>query len=463
MMVKRLLNEPVICTFPQSRYMKVFFASLNYTIYEHGVELYVTDSVSNAVYNMLVHIRNALIAASAGFAPESDAAEICSAILDGRYYKKEWRIQFSKAHGICESSLYEMTANALQDYIAPDDLQEYLVFQKYEYAWGWKYRFDPLIPSFQNFFYPTFSLGYDFLWNDNRLSYNGIYIGKIHNYSLYSDGWDLIASTIILKDMHRPDLSVNRFGISNLPLELTCMEAVLQMHLKHARRNVLHLTKGYNFDATLDDFRKVLHASPSLADCLYMNTWGGTFRWHEIARKLQQGKPVILSIVHLDTMVIRLSIAVLLEHFDVRFDIRQAHHPVISVFLKNEEAMMDAPDLPGNFPPGMFLYTIDRKTKYLSAGTGETFAVYNAEHPFSKWLISNSNLIKEKSPDTLKAFCNCMTIGIVAENHDRKRMDEINGLLRMLKNHKDIPVPDKVFLKISDFLSLDKASDSRLK
>lgn len=463
MMVKRPLNKPVICSFPQSKYMKVFFAYLNYKVFRQEVELFVTASVSDAVYNMLVHTRNALIAASAGFAPESDAAEICSAILDGRYYKEKWRIKFSKTHGICESDLYKMTANALQNYIEPDDLQEYLVFQKYEYAWGWKYRFDPLIPSFKTFFHRTFSMGYDFLWNDNRLSYNGIYIGGIHNMNLNPDGWDLIASTILLKDMHRPDLSVNRFGIDNLPLELTCMEASLQMHLKHARRDVLHLARGYNFDATLDDFRKVLRASPSLAECLYINTWGGTFRWHEIARRLQQGKPIILSIVHLNAMVIRLSIAVLLEYFDVRFEIRQAHHPVISVYLKNGLAMVAASALPGNFPPGMFLYTIDRKTKYLSAGTGENFAIYNADHPFSKWLISNSNLMEEKSPGTLKAFCNCMALGIVAENCDRKRMDEINGLLRMLKNHKGIPVPDNVFLKSSDFLSLDKASDSRLK
>lgn len=459
MMAKAFLNEPVICTFPESKYAKMFFASLHGSIRRYEVELYVRGYVSDAVHNMLVHIRSALIAASARFAPESDAAQICSAILDGRYYKKKWRVQFSEAHGICESALYGMAAGLLRDHIAPNELQEYLVFQKYEYGWGWKYRFDPLIPAFKDFFYHTLSTGYDSLANDNRLSYNGIYIARVHNYNLDPNGWELVASTILLKDKHRPDLSVNRFGIKDLPLELTCMRVVLSMHLKHAQRDVLHLFTGYNFEATLEDFRKVLHDCPSLMECLYINTWGGTFRWHEIEQKLKQGEPVTLSIVHLDHMVICFSVAVLLEHFDVRFEIRQAHYPVISVFPKNKETITAAPEPPETFPPGLLLYTVDRKTKYLSAGTSQSFPVYNADHPFSKWLISNCGLIKEKSPDTLKSLCHCMTIGIVAANCDRKRMEEINGLLRMMKDHKDVPVPDKVFLKSSDFLSLDKASD----
>lgn len=336
MMVKNLLNKPFICTFPKSRYMSVFFAALNFEIRRNEVELFVSGVFSDAVHNMLDHIRNALTAASARFEPESVAAEICSAILDGRYYKKKWRIKFSEAHVICESDLNNMAVGVLQNYIEPDDLQEYLVFQKYQYDWGWKYRFDPVLPSFENFFYNIFSMGYDFLWNNNRLSYNGIYIGSIYNYNYDALGWDLVASNIILKDTHRPDLSVSRFGIKDLPLELTRMRAALEMHLKHNKRDVLHINTSYNFDATLEDFRKVLHSCPSLMECLYINTYGGTFRWHEILQKLQQGEHVTLSIIHMECMVIRLSIAVLLEHFDVRFEIRQAHYPVVSVFLKKE-------------------------------------------------------------------------------------------------------------------------------
>ena len=52
-----------------------------------------------------------------------------------------------------------------------------------------------------------------------------------------------------------------------------------------------------------------------------------------------------------------------------------------------------------------------------------------------------------------------MTFSMCAENCDIKRMDELNGLLCMLKNNKGVPVPDKVFLKSRDFLSLDKAFD----
>lgn len=296
-------------------------------------------------------------------------------------------------------------------------------------------------------------------WEGNKLSYNGIYIDNIGNYDPEPNEWNLVAGRIILKDMHRPELSVSRSGIKRLSLELTCMGKAFEMYLKHAQRNVFHFARGYNLDVTLEDFKKVLHVSPSLVECMYINTWGGIFHWHEIAHRLQQGKPVILYIGHLDFMIICLSIAVLLEHFDVRFEIRQANYPIISVFLKNEKTMAAAPDPPGNFLPGLFLYTIDRKTEYLSTGTREHFHVYNADHPFSKWLISNSDLIKEKSPDILKALCHCMTFAIAHENSDRTRMDEINKYLRILKNSKNVPVPDEVFLKNSDFFSLDKAFD----
>lgn len=156
MMVKNYFNELVMCSFPQSRYMKAFYAFFNFHIRGHEVELSIIGCISNTVRKMLSHIRNVLIAANAGFAPESDAAEICSAILNGKYYKKEWRIKFSEAHGICESALYYVTANALQNCITPDDLQDYLVFQKYEYEWGWKYRFDLPVPSFKIFFFRYF-------------------------------------------------------------------------------------------------------------------------------------------------------------------------------------------------------------------------------------------------------------------------------------------------------------------
>ena len=102
------------------------------------------------------------------------------------------------------------------------------------------------------------------------------------------------------------------------------------------------------------------------------------------------------------------------------------------------------------FPPLMFVKAIDNDSTILTERSGEWRESFNADHPFSKWLLENAAFLYKKKKSILQRI----TTELCTDYYD-EMIDEVNSLLKELEISARISIPKEVFLKEDDFVGID--------
>ena len=103
------------------------------------------------------------------------------------------------------------------------------------------------------------------------------------------------------------------------------------------------------------------------------------------------------------------------------------------------------------FPPAMFVKSIDNDCTVLTERMAESRESFNADHPFSKWLLENAVFLQKRN----KSILHRITTELCTNYYYDKMIDEVNALLNELELSERISIPKEVFLKEEDFVEMN--------
>lgn len=283
--------------------------------------------------------------------------------------------------------------------------------------------------------------------SDTIAAYNGI---LADTRDILRKSYCCMGILLLLKDDYRPEVSLARDTISDLPLEAFCNLTFLRQALFNT----------YNEKSILQDCQFDLLPQKEIGDLLNKHTdWeahiiinGGPYHQFtpyslsELRQAFRQQHHVLLRVFNKYSFYDILCLTALKQRYSVYVD------------FSNPECLYVADDPPDNstdaFPPSLFFSPTkpDRHLAYIvhRNDSRDPINYFNKEHSFSRWLIHHQAQLQESVPVLYKRLLKAMISG----NDKLEIQEDINDILHRLKeyHHNMFAISDELFLTNSDFL-----------
>lgn len=260
-------------------------------------------------------------------------------------------------------------------------------------------------------------------------AYNGILSDSSN---LLGTGRECIGHVLLLRDAYCPEVDLARDSIKRVPLETACDLCIIQHALmKSHPQQMDHKLLQINQLVTEQELQHILRAHPVWQKQLI-----------NIEELQQQIKPD--SILHLkhfvNSLYDYLYLAVLKKHFTVYFDVSNKKAPYIT---------QEPADNSTSFFPVTMFFKSKNENEPLGRFYPSQINYYNQDHPFSKWLIKNQEMLQKQVPSVYNNLLEIM----VLSSKPSEIIEKVNSLLRMLRNFNNnlFEVSDTLFLNKGDF------------
>ena len=274
-------------------------------------------------------------------------------------------------------------------------------------------------------------------------AHNGI---NMDNSMLLDFSQDFSSRTVLmLKDEYCPNLNLSRNYIQSLPLDTFCdLDAIsdqIQHSLEIYTRSTFYTTYFVPHLVPVKDYWDLLNNKPLLASQLHFITDTGEMTISEIDHILQIKNKISLKI----NILSPLHIAALMQKFTLR--IMSYHGGVTSICVIDKSCSTFSKTFSA-FPPALFLPPSKNNfvvfTAYVRLRNACLYP-YNAEHPFSKWLIQNQSVLQRSVPGLYNQI-------ILRLQSGDALIDRINSLLSQLRQIPPLGIDIAADLTIDDFL-----------
>lgn len=294
-------------------------------------------------------------------------------------------------------------------------------------------------------------------------AHNGILCGDCGFFC--GDNWSLptLGTVMLLRDKYRPGVDVARLGIRELSLEMACDLALIQAGLNHEGFPVKRAEGFFGEEergALLKDkpgmipeseYRSLLNQRPDIKERLSFDTDWGLCDCGKIEQLVAEHKQVSLKNLTAmnrrkdeepSQMLCQLRLAYLKQNYNLRMDLNR-HSGKVYITGKAEGLPEKNIDI---FPAALFLHP-QSECGYLTDGSPSSRSFCNADHRFSRFILSNGALMRQRVPGILKEL-----IRALQEEGEDDLVSTVNGLLRCLRDlpGQPIAVPDDIFLTKDD-------------
>lgn len=277
--------------------------------------------------------------------------------------------------------------------------------------------------------------------------HNGVLI--THNSGADSEPKDIRSTYLLLKDRYCPKVDISRNEILSLPLEVCCiLEAVDNQTNRIFKEGCFNFREHYyakfgSIGPMLGDYWRVLDRLPFLETIIDFPTAFGDLSLSEIEQYVERQEGIF---TYWDNFA-PLHRAVLLRKFTLKADFHneEIYRQRIVYIEKKQPSSYEESYL--ELPPGLFLPPINLETKKLALIHSGTISklVYNAEHPFSIWLLKNQKMLRAQ----FSGLYDMMIAALHSSFLDRN-VGSLNFALARLRQSPRAPKG------IPDDLSLDK-------
>lgn len=390
--------------------------------------------------------------------------EIRKAISDGYYTDNQWiesmlhnyelsieKLSFLLEDARREEEYYSNKRREFKDYEELRKTYEVVVHRFSETNW-----FEKLIYiSIDNFL----------------MAHNGIVIETVKNVLKPSN--NNLGCIVLLKDKFRPNMDISRNEVSNLNVmtEATlclleeritsqCFDVELDLsEFEDAQYRFFSLSQWLKVSKNIEGLSDLLQIQTSnCSQTLPLSRMRETFRsYNEIASLVQSEGRVSLPMItcsfsnsfpygNENYMVLSyMTLALLRSNFKCTF-VNQylGERVIIRPFSDNAREIANIE----NFPVALFMdFSEENKNKFAHKVASQR-NVCNVDHLFSKWLIDNQLVLKDRTPGILFEL-----IRNVIEADANELIPNVKELLDKIKNvpNNPIPVPDDIYLTEDDF------------
>ncbi len=281
----------------------------------------------------------------------------------------------------------------------------------------------------------------------NYVCHNGVLI--THTSGADIEPRDMRSTYLLLKDRYCPKVDISRNEILSLPLEVRCiLEAVDSQTNGVFKEGCLNFQNHYlvkigSIGSTLRDYWQVLTRLPFLETSIKFPTAFGDMPLFELKQYVERQESVFTYWDRLPPF----HRAVLLKEFTLKADFidEGGYQERIIYIEKKQTCLYEESHL--ELPPGLFLHPIKPTAKKLAliheGIVGKL--VYNAEHPFSIWLLKNQKVLQRD----FTGLYNMMIAALSSSLFDRA-VESLNFSLAKLRHSPQFP------MEVPDDLSLDK-------
>ncbi|MCH5345231.1 MAG: ATP-binding protein [Acetatifactor sp.] len=287
-------------------------------------------------------------------------------------------------------------------------------------------------------------------------AHNGIFAGDSQIFTFAE--FFATDTLLMLQDKYCPRLDISRNRIENLPLDAICsldaiahkIQSSLGMYIDDIRElrhycsyNEIHMR---NSTIPVKDYWKVLEQNPHLSSNLHFSTAMGYLTLFEIEDSLKS-KDVIEVFLE-DEGAEYFCWAVLMKYFELRIDFLNEKFICVYVVKKTDLSLTE--ELSG-FPPSLLLPPIVDKANALAIIDGDYTVgpLYNAKHPFAKWLITNQIVLQSTVPGIYNQIVGQLRSG-------KNIIENINSIISQLRQIPHIGIEIAAELTIDDFIIRQK-------
>lgn len=281
-------------------------------------------------------------------------------------------------------------------------------------------------------------------WDDGEYInvHNGI---LIDNSDLLQLELGSISRTILLlKDEFCPQLNLSRNTLNGLPFEASIHLNIIRDRIRYVLKNELGIWGrffSWNSQKSAQEYIDVMEklSFPEL----HFKTNCGLLKREEIESKL--GEKIYVKINDNNF----LHLAILMKYFDLKIDLSKKNDVMIIIYRKGE---IEEFDKLLSFPPALILPATsnsEERLNYRINGYYINEAIsYNENNRFSKWLINNQSILKEKTPGIYQQLINCMLF-------PEKFMENINSMLKHLREIHQLGIEIVDDLMDRDFIEVE--------
>ena len=290
----------------------------------------------------------------------------------------------------------------------------------------------------------------DTLFHGSRTAYNGVLVEN-----KTSDGFTRFHfnSALLLSGASRPNVSLSRDSIVDIPLETACALTLME----DSEVSVLHynllLSENYTLRPAFE-YEKLLQKHVNWTDKASIGGQNGrkyylTAIKHEI---LNNGSVEIL-FNERGTLSDMLCWAAIGHDFGLHYDFNSC--PDYFVATKDQQKGLDL----NSFPVAFFAQAIEctstvgvllMNRRHIPYHFGSNGSIYNVSHPFSRWLIDNQADLREQEPEVYNQIISIMALG----RDSSKIQEDINRILKFLLDRPGNPfnLHNGLFLKDGDII-----------
>lgn len=286
--------------------------------------------------------------------------------------------------------------------------------------------------------------------------HNGIFAGDSQIFMF--DEFFVTNTLLMLRDKYCPRLNISRNHIENLPLDAICsLDALadkIQSCLGVYTDNIWESRHYFfyseihiqNSTIPIKDYWKVLEENPNLSSNLHFKTEMGYLTLSEIEDLLKSTDKIEILLINKGAEYFYY--AVLMKYFELRMDFLSGEFTSVYLVKKTDGSLMEA--LSG-FPPNLLLPPIIDKTSELAVidEVCDVETLYNAKHPFAKWLITNQIVLQNTVPGIYNQIVGQLRSG-------NNIIENINSTMSQLRQIPHIGIEIAAELSIDDFIIRQK-------